>query len=62
MWRDPIVTEIRRLREEFAASFDYGINAICRAAREKQAKSGHKNVSHRPRLVKNVDSNSNPAV
>ena len=43
MWRDPIIAEVRRIREEYAAQYNYDIKAICRAARERQKTSGHKN-------------------
>ena len=49
MWKDPIVEEIRRNREEYAAQFNYDLNAICRDLREKQKKSGRKIVSLPPR-------------
>ena len=45
MWRDPIIAEVRRIREEYAAQYNYDIKAICRAARERQKTSGHKIVS-----------------
>ena len=51
MWRDPIVEEIRRNRQMYAAGFHHDIKAICRAAREQQQKSGHKIVSLPPRSV-----------
>jgi len=49
MWRDPIVEEVRRNREQYAAKYDYDIGAICRAARERQKESGRKVVSRPPR-------------
>ena len=45
MWRDPIVAEIRRNRENYAARFNHDIKAICRAAREQQKTSGREIVS-----------------
>ncbi len=45
MWRDPIVEEIRKLREEYAARFNYDIKAICREARRHQETSERKTVS-----------------
>ena len=45
MWRDPIVEEVRRWREEYAARFNYDITAICREARERQKTSERKIVS-----------------
>lgn len=40
MWEDPIVAEIRRIREAYAAKYDYDIGAICRAAKEEEQRSG----------------------
>ena len=51
MWRDPIVEEVQRIREEYAARYNYDIKAICRAAREQQKTSGHKIVSLSPRAA-----------
>ena len=39
-WRDEIVEEVRKAREEYAASFGNDIRAIARDAREKQEQSG----------------------
>jgi hypothetical protein len=49
MWRDPIVQEIHRIRDEHARKFNYDLHAICEDARRKQAQSGHKVVSRQPR-------------
>lgn len=49
MRQDPIVAETRRRREEYAARFNYDINAICRAARKKQKESGREVVSLPPK-------------
>ena len=54
MWRDPIVEEIRRIREEYAAQYHYDIEAICRAAREREKKSDNEIVSSSPRPVPTV--------
>ncbi len=51
MWRDPIVEEIRRNRQVYAARFQHDIKTICRAAREQQKKNGHKIVLLPPRSV-----------
>ncbi len=49
MRRDPVVQEVRRHRERYAARFNNDIKAICRAAREKQKESGRVIVSRSPR-------------
>jgi hypothetical protein len=51
MWRDPIVAEVRRNREQYAARFNHDIKALCRAARESQKNSGREIVSLAPKRV-----------
>jgi hypothetical protein len=49
MWRDPVVEEIHRVRDEQAKKFGYDLHAICEDIRKKQAISGRKLVTRRPR-------------
>jgi len=51
MWQDPLVEEVRRHREEYAARFNYDIRTLCRDAREHQTKSQRKTVSRPPKRV-----------
>ncbi len=52
---DPIVSEIRRLRSEYASRFDYDLAAICRDLRELHRKSGRPMVRRSPvRLSSNA--------
>ena len=51
MYRDEIVEEVRRIKEEHAAEYDYDIRAMFRALREKQRKSGRKVASRAPRRI-----------
>ena len=51
MWRDPIVEEIRKIREEYSARFNHDLTAICEDLRKRQAKSGRKYVTLPPRRV-----------
>ncbi len=44
-WNDEIVEEVRRVRQEHAAKFDYDISAICADIRRQQTESGRKIVS-----------------
>ena len=30
MWEDPIVAEVRKIREEYAAQFGYDLQSLCR--------------------------------
>ena len=52
MARDEIVEEIRKIRDEYAKSLGYDLDAICRDLREKQRQSGRKVVSLPPRRIK----------
>ena len=51
MERDPIIEEVRRLREEYVASFNYNLDAIARDLKEHEGKSGHKVVSLSPKRL-----------
>jgi hypothetical protein len=44
-WHDPIVAEVRRIREQQAAELDYDLKAIFERARRRQKQSKHKTVS-----------------
>jgi hypothetical protein len=54
MWTDEIVEEIHRIREEYAKSFDYDLDAIFADLRKKEAESGREvvNLSPKPGLTK----------
>jgi hypothetical protein len=51
MWEDPIVAEVRRAREEFAARFNNDLEAMVQYLKEETAKSGRTLVSFPPRRV-----------
>ena len=51
MWEDPIVAEIRRIREEHAARFNYDLWAMYEDLKEQERKSGRKFVSYPPRRI-----------
>jgi hypothetical protein len=42
---DPIVDEVRRVRDAHAARFNYDLDAIFRDIKEREKKSGHKFVA-----------------
>lgn len=53
MRRDPIVEEIRRIREAHAARFNYDLKSICADLKKKEKDCGHPVVSLPPkRLLK----------
>ena len=45
MSRDPIVDEVRRVREVEAAKYGFDVKAILAAAKRRQRRSRHKVVS-----------------
>ena len=49
MWKDPIVEETRRLRDEYSSQFNYDIDAIYEDLKRRQAQSIKKAVSFPPR-------------
>ena len=49
MQKDPIVEEIRKIREAHAAKFNYDLKAICVDMKKKEKDSGHTIVSLPPK-------------
>ncbi|MGB7445273.1 MAG: hypothetical protein WA919_29730 [Coleofasciculaceae cyanobacterium] len=45
MWKDEVLEEIYKMREEHAKSFNYDLKAICADLRKRQAASGRKLIS-----------------
>ena len=60
MWRDPIVEEIRQLRQQYAARFNHDLKAICQDLRERQKKAGRKVVRLPPRPARQVKADGQP--
>jgi hypothetical protein len=56
---DPIVEEVRRVREEYAAQFDYDVRRIAEDLRRQEKESGRKYVqTAKPAPALTVPSNS----
>lgn len=51
MWEDPIVNEVRKVREAHAAQFDYDLQAIYAALKEAELKSQRKKVAFSPKRI-----------
>ena len=49
--KDPIIAEIRQVREAHAKQFNYDVYAILRDLKERQIKSGRKTVSLPPKRL-----------
>ena len=45
-WSDPIVDEVRRARDAYAARFNYDLRAIYRDLKAQEKRSGRKVVSY----------------
>ena len=53
MWTDEIVEEIHKIREAYAKSFNYDLDAIFADLRKKESESGREvvNLSRKPGLT-----------
>lgn len=49
MWTDPIVEETRKLRDEYAARFEYDLAGIVQDLQERERRSGRELVRCAPR-------------
>jgi hypothetical protein len=49
MVRDPIVDEVRRVREDLAGKYSFDVKAILMASKKRQGRSTHKVVSFVPK-------------
>jgi hypothetical protein len=56
MTHDPIVEEVRRLREAYAAQFDFDLDAIVRDLKTLEKRSGRQTVRLPPRKPSTHDS------
>jgi hypothetical protein len=52
---DPLVAEVRAIREAYAKQFDYDLEAISRDLKEQEIRSGRKTVSLASRRAVPVD-------
>ncbi len=54
MKKDPIVEEVRQIRDAHAARFNYNLKAICKDLKTKETDCGHPLVSFPPKLLSDV--------
>jgi hypothetical protein len=54
MLNDPIVAEVRKVREAHAAKFNYDLDAIYRDLKSKERTSGRKYVRFPPRPARKI--------
>lgn len=51
MWEDPIVAEVRKVREAHAAQFNYDLRAIYHDIKKQEAESGREFITLSPKRV-----------
>ena len=49
MWQEPVVSETRALRDDYARQFNYNIEAMCKDLMAQQARHPARVVSYLPR-------------
>ena len=49
MWEDEIVEQVRRVRDEYAAKFNYDLEAIYKEIKEQEEQNQHRVVSLPPK-------------
>ena len=49
MLKDPIVSEVRRVRQDQAAKYGFDVKVILSASKKRQQRSRHKVVSFAPK-------------
>jgi hypothetical protein len=59
-WQDPIVEEVRAIRDAYAARFKYDLQAICRDLKAQEHQCGWQTVSFPPRPAKSVERSVEP--
>jgi hypothetical protein len=52
VWVDPIVEEVRKVRDALAARFNYDLNALFDHLKELERTSGRKYVSYPPKRLR----------
>jgi hypothetical protein len=58
MWQDPVVEEVRAIRDAYAKQFNYDIEAIYRDLKAQEAQSGREVVSLPPKRIELVERES----
>ncbi len=52
MWEDPIVAEVRKIREDYAAQFNYDLQALYRTLKEREQQDPRTKVSYPPKSAR----------
>jgi hypothetical protein len=54
MWKDLIIEEIHKYRDEYSKRFNYDLHEICQDIRQKQGRDNRRVVVPTPRPAKKV--------
>nr|VFJ73991.1 MAG: hypothetical protein BECKFW1821C_GA0114237_105620 [Candidatus Kentron sp. FW] len=54
MWKDPIIEEIHKIRDEHAARFNYDLEAIYQDLKRSEQESGRETVTFAPKRVQEL--------
>lgn len=52
MWKDPIVEEVRKAREEYAARFNHDLRAMAIDLRRREKEGGRQIITLQPQAAK----------
>ena len=55
MWEDPIVEEVRKVREAHAAKFNYDLQAIYQDLKAQEKQSGRTFVAYPPKRISRTE-------
>lgn len=62
MWHDPIVGEVRKVREAHAAQHNFELKRIYLDLKKAEQKSKHQKVSFAPKRIKPIKAETKPAL
>lgn len=62
MWQDPIVGEVRQIRETHAAQYNFDLRAIYLDLKKAEQKSEHRKVNFAPKRIKSVKTTTKPTI
>jgi len=62
MWQDPIVKEVRQVRETHTAQYNFEVRAIYLELKKAEQKSKRRKVSFAPKRIKPIKTEAKPAL
>ena len=62
MWQDPIVGEVRKVRDTHAARYNFDLKAIYLDLKKAEQKSERRKVSFSPKRIKPIKTEDKPAL